>query len=129
MARPTKAPTTPPDAPTTKHDSSASISTKTPLASSQPAPNAPIIEAVHTATMGPIGTDRSPGQKPNGRGPLGYRVHSIAQGVITPCLVEVAGIEPASSDALTGLLRAQYARPLLDPTSHAYELVRRAQSL
>jgi len=33
-------------------------------------------------------------------------------------LVEVAGIEPASSGGLTGLLRAQSAIPLLDPTGH-----------
>jgi hypothetical protein len=33
--------------------------------------------------------------------------------------VEVAGIEPASFDASPGLLRAQSALPLLDPTDHA----------
>jgi hypothetical protein len=43
--------------------------------------------------------------------------------------VEVAGIEPASSVASTGLLRAQCASPLLGPTGHAHEPVRRAQSL
>jgi hypothetical protein len=37
--------------------------------------------------------------------------------------VEVAGIEPASSDGLTGLLRAQLALPLLGPTGHASEPV------
>jgi len=40
-----------------------------------------------------------------------------------PPSVEVAGIEPASSVASTGLLRAQYAVPLLGLTNHAYKLV------
>ena len=43
--------------------------------------------------------------------------------------VEVAGIEPASFDASPGLLRAQFALPLLGPTVHANESVWRAQSL
>jgi len=38
-------------------------------------------------------------------------------------LVEVAGIEPASSGATPGLLRAQFALPLLDPTDHANKSV------
>jgi hypothetical protein len=33
-------------------------------------------------------------------------------------LVEVPGIEPGSSVASTGLLRAQFTMPLLDPTDH-----------
>jgi hypothetical protein len=37
--------------------------------------------------------------------------------------VEVAGIEPASYDASPGLLRAQSALSLLDPTDHANESV------
>jgi hypothetical protein len=37
--------------------------------------------------------------------------------------VEVAGIEPASFDARPGLLRAQFASPLLGPTDHANESV------
>jgi hypothetical protein len=36
-----------------------------------------------------------------------------------PPVVEVAGIEPASFDARPGLLRAQSALPLLDPTDPA----------
>ena len=43
--------------------------------------------------------------------------------------VEVAGIEPASSVASTGLLRAQCAVSLLGPTGHAHKPVRRAQPL
>ena len=43
--------------------------------------------------------------------------------------VEVAGIEPASSVASTGLLRAQCALPLLGPSGHAHQPLRRAQSL
>jgi len=82
-----------------------------------------IIEAIQTATVRPITTAQSRAQKPNGRGPNGYRVHSVARGVITPCLVEVAGIEPASSVASTGLLRAQCAVPLLGPISHTHELM------
>src|SRR5690606_1583140 len=37
--------------------------------------------------------------------------------------VEVPGIEPGSSVALPGLLRAQLAMPLLGPTDHASESV------
>jgi hypothetical protein len=37
--------------------------------------------------------------------------------------VEVAGIEPASFDARPGLLRAQFAVPLLGPTAHANKSV------
>jgi hypothetical protein len=37
--------------------------------------------------------------------------------------VEVAGIEPASSVALTGLLRAQCVLPLLGPTGHTHKPV------
>ena len=37
-----------------------------------------------------------------------------------PRHVEVAGIEPASSVASSGLLRAQCALPLLGPTGHAH---------
>jgi len=55
--------------------------------------------------------------------PRGYRVHSAEQGVITPCLVEVPGIEPGSFVALMGLLRAQCASPLLGPTDHAHKSV------
>jgi hypothetical protein len=52
-----------------------------------------------------------------------------AAGTPLPETVEVAGIEPASSVALTGLLRAQCALPLLGPTGPAHEPVWRAQSL
>jgi len=82
-----------------------------------------IVEAIQTATVRPIKAARSRAQKPNGRGPVGYRVHSVAQGVITPCLVEVAGIEPASFVVLMGLLRAQCAVSLLGPISHAHKLM------
>jgi len=82
-----------------------------------------IIEAVQTATVRPIQTARSRSQKPNGRGPLGYRVHSVAQGVITPCLVEVPGIEPGSFVVLMGILRAQCASSLLGLTDHAHKSV------
>ena len=37
--------------------------------------------------------------------------------------VEVPGIEPGSSGALPGLLRAQLTVPLLGPTNHVSELV------
>ena len=40
-----------------------------------------------------------------------------------PVTVEVAGIEPASSVASTGLLRAQCAVSLLGPTDHAHKSV------
>jgi site-specific DNA recombinase len=85
-----------------------------------------VVQAFKTATVRPGGARPASGprfgpRKPNGRGPLGYRVHSVAQGVITPCLVEVAGIEPASSVASAVLLRAQCAVPLLDPAGHAHK--------
>src|SRR5262245_54734614 len=48
-------------------------------------------------------------------------------GPIDVSLVEVPGIEPGSSAALSGLLRAQLAMSLLGPTVHASETVRRAQ--
>jgi hypothetical protein len=38
-------------------------------------------------------------------------------------MVEVPGIEPGSFAALSGLLRAQLAVPLLGPTDHASESV------
>jgi site-specific DNA recombinase len=43
--------------------------------------------------------------------------------------VEVAGIEPASFVASTGLLRAQCALSLLGPTGHTHKPVRQAQPL
>jgi hypothetical protein len=54
---------------------------------------------------------------------------SLDTGSSKTVLVEVAGIEPASFDASPGLLRAQFALPLLGPTVHANESVWRAQSL
>jgi site-specific DNA recombinase len=86
------------------------------------------VQAVKTAAIRPQMARPSSGtrpdtQKPNGRGPHGYRVHSVARGVITPCLVEVPGIEPGSFVALMGLLRAQCASPLLGPTDHAHKSV------
>jgi len=83
------------------------------------------VQAVKTAAIRPQTAARtSSGVKTsNGRGPLGYRVHSVAPGVITPCLVEVPGIEPGSFVALMGLLRAQCAVPLLGPTDHAHKSV------
>ena len=53
-----------------------------------------------------------PGFSPT-RGPA-FRQHPV---------VEVAGIEPASFGALPGLLRAQFALPLLGPTDHANKSV------
>jgi site-specific DNA recombinase len=44
-------------------------------------------------------------------------------------LVEMAGIEPASSGGLTGLLRVQLTLSLLGPTGHRSKPVRRAQPL
>jgi len=86
------------------------------------------VQAVKTAairpqTAQPATRTGSGVQTTNGRGPLGYRVHSVAPGVMTPCLVEVPGIEPGSFVALMGLLRAQCAVPLLGPTDHAHESV------
>ena len=83
------------------------------------------VQAVKTAairpqTARPAVRTTSGAQTPNGRGPLGYRVHSVAPGVITPCLVEVPGIEPGSFVALMGLLRAQCALSLLGLTDHAH---------
>jgi hypothetical protein len=75
-----------------------------------------IIDAIQTATVHPIKTGRSRAQKLNGRGPVGYRVHSVAQGVITPCLVEVPGIEPGSFGVEKGLLRAEPTVPFSAPT-------------
>ncbi len=45
-----------------------------------------------------------------------------------PSMVEVPGIEPGSSVALPGLLRAQLTVPLLGPSDHVSESVWRAQS-
>jgi hypothetical protein len=45
-----------------------------------------------------------------------YRVHSVARGVITPCLVEVPGIEPGSFGVEKGLLRAEPTVPFSAPT-------------
>ena len=42
--------------------------------------------------------------------------------VIPPLRVEVPGIEPGSSGALSGLLRAQLTVPLLGPANHVSEL-------
>lgn len=48
----------------------------------------------------------------------GYNATSLVKRVLE-LKVEVPGIEPGSSVALPGLLRAQSAMPLLDPTDHA----------
>lgn len=44
---------------------------------------------------------------------------TLGQGSSRPPKVEVPGIEPGSSVASTGLLRAQFAMPLLGPIGHA----------
>jgi len=45
------------------------------------------------------------------------------RGHTSPELVEVPGIEPGSCGGSSGLLRAQFALSLLDPISHANELM------
>ena len=67
---------------------------------------------------GPKGHDRTAGIR------LGYDCAplSVDQGR-TGQVVEVPGIEPGSFAALSGLLRAQLAVPLLGPTDHASESV------
>jgi len=44
-------------------------------------------------------------------------------------LVELPGIEPGSSAALPGLLRAQWTTPLLGSPEHAHKPGRRTQLL
>jgi hypothetical protein len=51
--------------------------------------------------------------------------HVLVRAVVA---VELPGIEPGSSAALTGLLRAQLTVSLLGPTVHVSKTVRRAQS-
>jgi site-specific DNA recombinase len=55
----------------------------------------------------------------------GYRLRAALAGAGSskPPMVEVPGIEPGSSAALSGLLRAQLAMPLLGPSDHASESV------
>ncbi len=86
------------------------------------------VRAVRSATVRPRDTrppSSGPARPPNakGRGTVGYRVLSHDHGSNVVCLVEVAGIEPASSVASTGLLRAQCALSLLGPTGQAHKPV------
>ena len=73
------------------------------------------------------GTDGAPGDDEAGatavRGGPGFSPTAGLACHQDPGVVEVAGIEPASSDATPGLLRAQFALPLLDPTDHANKSV------
>jgi hypothetical protein len=66
------------------------------------------VRAVKTAALRPPTPRPSartcPGAKtPNGRGPLGYRVHLVAPGVMTPCLVVLTGTPSHSRDAIAAL--------------------------
>src|SRR5205807_1749258 len=71
------------------------------------------------------GPNRSGAQRPNLRGSGGRPPEDTTSDVVrafrehtSPERVEVPGIEPGSSVALTGLLRAQFTLPLLGPTGH-----------
>jgi hypothetical protein len=74
--------------------------------------NTEAVQAVKTAvirqpmTVVPVVETGSQPQTPNGRGPLGYRVHSVAQGVMTPSSVVLTGIPSHSPDCLLRLARS-----------------------